>query len=112
MPADRVDDHQPPAWRTGKRERVALGRIVTARSCATARPGDVAGDERADLDVPDDVRRRTARCSASTSTVPNRSQPKPNGSDASEITYWPLDDEQREVVRDRVDERDRHEALA
>ena len=55
-------------------------------------------------------KRRDVR--ASTSTVPKRSQPKPNGSDASEKTYWPVMTSAREVVRDGVDERDRHEAAA
>ena len=52
---------------------------------------------------------RTLTGRAGRRAVPNRSQPRPSGSERSGISELALDDERRDVVRDDVDERDRQQ---
>jgi len=69
----------------------------------------VAPYERADLDVPDRVRRERREV-RSVVERPEEIPAPAEGVGGERDEELPLDDEEREVVRDRVDERDRHEA--
>ena len=81
---------------------------ATARSCATASPATWPTTSARTWTYQTVSGETIARFGAK-STVPNRSQPRPNGSDASVIDELALDEEEREVVRDEVRGGDRHE---
>ena len=99
---------------TGRAPPPRRSRIEPQRQTMRDQHGDhVAGDDRCRLQVPDAPMpmRPPRRCRRDTciGRCPTGSSPARTGSDKATSAYWRVDRERRQVVREMVGERDRHD---